>query len=114
MKLISKNWMASQVATRWGEQYGQYKHYKEDSRKIHQELVALGPNPNPSDIEAIIGNKSWTANHCDECRKDCEVTIQLGEEPDWESSTVNLCSDCLLKAIGLVVDHNLAKATNDH
>lgn len=50
----------------------------------------------------IIGNSSWTQNKCNECNKDVFVVVQLGEEPDYESSTVNICLNCLNKAVTLI------------
>ena len=40
---------------------------------------------------------------CIECMKSVP-TVQIGEPPDWESSTINICSECLKKAIKLL-DH---------
>ena len=40
---------------------------------------------------------------CIECMKSVP-TVQIGEPPDWESQTINICSECLKKAIKLL-DH---------
>lgn len=50
----------------------------------------------------IIGNKSWTDNICDECKKDVNALIYLGEEPNIESNTAAICKDCLLKSVNLI------------
>jgi len=49
----------------------------------------------------IIGNDSWTRNSCDECGEDVEVTVMVGEEPDYESRTASICINCLNKAVEL-------------
>jgi hypothetical protein len=59
------------------------------------------------DIEHVIGNRHWTRNQCDECEQDKAITVQFGEEPGYESSTVNVCLDCLKKAV-LLASHSEA------
>jgi hypothetical protein len=49
----------------------------------------------------ILGNDSWTRNKCDECNKDVYATVQIGQEPDYESATANICLECLNKAVAL-------------
>jgi hypothetical protein len=53
------------IAKRWAAQYQRGNRWKycggdKTSSQIHAELVALGPDPDPADIERIIGNDSWT------------------------------------------------------
>ncbi len=36
---------------------------------------------------------------CDECGRQSDEVVQLGEKPYWESSTINVCYDCLRKAM---------------
>lgn len=50
----------------------------------------------------IIKNVPWWKNKCDECQKDYNITIQVGEEPFYDSATVRLCIDCLSKAFNLM------------
>jgi hypothetical protein len=55
----------AKIADRWKAQYKRgrvwtYCGDKRGSRRIHTELVALGANPSPADIDEIIGNDSWT------------------------------------------------------
>jgi hypothetical protein len=54
------------IAARWAAQYRRGKRWKychgdKTSKQIHAELVALGPHPEPEDIERIIGNDTWTS-----------------------------------------------------
>jgi hypothetical protein len=53
------------------------------------------------DVNDIIGNNSWTSLLCHECCEDCDVVVQLGQEPDYESMTANVCADCLTQACAL-------------
>ena len=44
----------------------------------------------------------WLDNRCDECDGDFDTVVQLGQEPDYESKTVEICMDCLVKSIQLL------------
>ena len=69
----------------------------------HNEHYEMLRNSSTEDeIEKIIGNRSWTRNKCDECQKDQETTVLLGEEPDYESATAQICLECLKKAVALL------------
>ena len=52
----------------------------------------------PEMIEAIIGNGSWTRLTCDECKKDVDAILTVGDAPDYESNTASLCRKCVEKA----------------
>ena len=64
---------------------------------IYHKLIALGNNPEPNDVDATIGNGSWTRLTCNECGKEKEMVAEVGETPDWESNTANICMDCIDK-----------------
>ena len=106
MELITRQTRANQAAQRWHRQYG--PRFPEstafgDTEVIYQRLVALGPTPNPDDVDRIIGNDSWTRlGECDECDQQKSVLVQVGEEPDYESHTATICVDCLQAALALV------------
>ena len=51
-----------------------------------------------NEINAIIGNSSWTELDCDICdRRDCEVVAEIGEEPNYEARWLNICPSCLVR-----------------
>lgn len=109
MKIITRESTAAEAAERWKGQYSRggqwgtvYIGEPRDTREIYEALVALGPSPDPDAVNELIGNTSWASPpQCDECNKAAECIVQLGEEPDYESSTANICPDCLSKAIAL-------------
>jgi hypothetical protein len=73
------------IAERWKAQYCRGGAWRfcgdgKGSKQIYQELLALGPNPNPADIEMIIGNDSWT-------RPDESMIADLSPEPGNSSET---------------------------
>lgn len=104
MKLITPHTNAAEAAERWKETYfvnGSWQ-YGDDKEKIYHAIVALGSSPDPVDVDRVIGNCSWTACDCNEClSRNKPAIIQLGDEPDYESSTAWICSDCLAKAMAL-------------
>ena len=41
-------------------------------------------------------------SRCDECGKEVDITIQIGEELSYQSSTADICFDCLKNAVKLL------------
>lgn len=103
MKLITRQSLANQAAERWLRQYTYRDGDVEPGRKdVYERLLALGETPEPNSVDSVIGNNSWTKpNDCSECGMNFDVVVELGEEPGYESSTVWLCFDCLLRAVEL-------------
>jgi len=96
MEKVTRKTRAKTVLKNWINQY------PSSNFDIREMLKALGDNPNPNDVDKIIGNKSWTAvPDCDECGKSFSIVVTIGEEPDYESSTADICKNCLKKALKL-------------
>ena len=75
-----------------------------DAGQVYTKLCGLDTDTClKQDIDTIIGNTSWTRIVCDNCGKDVGAVIQLGQELDYESSTANICVDCLGQALTLIV-----------
>mgnify|MGYP001587518420 CR=1 FL=1 len=53
-------------------------------------------------IERYGDARQSTIYQCDECGCDVDLVVQLGEEPDCESNTANVCRECIQKAVDLV------------
>jgi len=102
MKIITRQTKANEAAKRWVAQYG----VKEPAqlKGIGKKLLELGDNPNPDEVDKIIGNNSWTAPpDCNECHKtNLSAIIEVGDEPDYDSSTAWLCVNCVEKALHLL------------
>lgn len=101
MKLITERSLIRGVAQRWREQYPLGRAEKFD--EIYCRLAALNAETaTAEEIEKIIGNSSWTdVPSCDECGERRGCVVELGEEPDYESRTAQICLGCLHKAINL-------------
>lgn len=108
MRLITRKGKATLVAAQWYRNY--YRNYQWMKPNLHlggpeakyAELLVLGDNPDPDEVDRIIGNTSWTECRCDECNKAFEQVVQVGDEPDYESSTAKMCKGCLKAALKLL------------
>lgn len=104
MKLLSERNQVREVAERWKMQYGnttqpEWKAKTAALEDLDKETATA------ADVAEIIGNDSWACpQQCDECGARSWNVVQLGEEPDYESRTANVCFDCLAKA------HQLAES----
>ena len=99
--LITREWVADDCRRRFREQYGPNFGVKPfgDTAEIYQSIVRLGDNPAIADVEAIL--PGWTKVTCDECNKPVDAVVQVGEMPDYESSTALICKNCLAAAFAL-------------
>lgn len=67
-----------------------------NKKQIARKLDALdGETATPADVDSIIGNSSWTRLTCDECGKEVDAVLTVGQEPDYESHTASLCRNCV-------------------
>ena len=115
MTIITQRQLIQSVAKRWRRQYQPFKNDKplfswrtgvtstpKTKQQIADELDSTDLDvASADDIYAIIGNDSWTTLKCHECDHDVTAIVQVGEEPDYESHTANLCIDCAKKAVDM-------------
>lgn len=107
--LITRQLNADSTAARWKAKYvDKTTRYVGDAKAVHAQLVALGPTPNPDDVDRIIGNTSWTRVGlvCNGCGEESDRIVQVGEEPDYESRTARLCAKCLDEAVRTMREGN--------
>lgn len=85
------------VAKAWREQYP--GGCAEDKLAIWHKLQLLdGETATAEDVDASIGNNSWTSLTCDGCGEDVAALAVVGQEEDYESATARMCQACLLAA----------------
>lgn len=77
------------VAERWRSQYGDAA--PERFAGVQEKLDALGKDGTRAEIDAIIGNPTWTTEMCEVCERNVEKWVVLGEYDD----TLNVCQECL-------------------
>jgi len=109
--ILTRQKKANAAAEMWAWQYGPQAQYHNnralrttwfdaEKEEIHRQLVALGPTPDPNEVERIIGNDTWTSpGRCDGCGEMSSlVLVRVGDEPDYDSNTADLCPNCLEEA----------------
>lgn len=104
MNTISTRDNIQYVAEKWRRAYGKGA-YANDPQKqgIQQGLDALDLEAATADeVDAIIGNASWTRNICNECNRRVDTVVQVGEPDDYESRTAYLCYECVKNAVALM------------
>jgi len=96
MKLITRQYNASIAAKEWEKTYKKWD--CEEKKETLSNLKKLGDNPNPDDVDRIIGNGTWTENQlCDECGNEKD-TVEFLEN---DAYAVWICKECLMKALKL-------------
>lgn len=102
MDTLTRNDVAVGVAERWRQQYREYFQNPALAQRlafrpieVYAKLLGLGENPNPDDVDAAIGNRSWTALNCGECLGSFDKVVVIGNEH-------YLCKDCLKRALKLM------------
>ena len=103
MKLSTRRDIIREVKKRWYRQYGERKDFRFSDgttpAETWEKLKAIDTETcDPAEIDAAIGNDSWSAHPCDECGKNHDALVHIGEEPDYEARWVRLCNDCLAAA----------------
>lgn len=92
MRVITRSIRAKNAALRWRQLYGY--------DKAHTSLRRLGDNPDPDEVDHIIGNKTWTEIECDECGdKQPVVVVALAPAHEDDGRSVYICRACLVKAV---------------
>ena len=96
--LLTKQHLVNTVDDRWKKQYYlnfSWDYYGEDKIETYEELVNLGSNKNPEDVDKIIGNSSWTRLICHNCNKDVGAVFIFGTSED----SLYVCEDCVNIAV---------------
>ena len=72
-----------------------------DTQKIYETISALDlERATQDDIEKAMGFAGWIYDpKCHECGLNFDAVVQLGEEPDYESHTADICIECLQTAL---------------
>ncbi len=112
MKIFTQRMAIQNVAKRWSEQYPEDRQLYgglESSGEILSRLKALNLETcSPSAVALAISPNtnpefcSWVTLKCSECQKSTDWILTVGEEPDYESHTANLCKECVSKAFALL------------
>ena len=96
--LLTKQHLVNTVDDRWKKQYYlnfSWDYYGDDKVEKYEELVNLGKNKNPEDVDKIIGNSSWTRLICNHCNKDVDAVFIFGIVEE----SLYVCEDCVSVAV---------------
>lgn len=99
MKVIDRRAKAKDAVINWHSIYDSKPndvHWKRCHEKTKQ-LDALGPSPDPDDVDRIIGNTSWTNIPCVNCHRNVYVAVQMRPD-DPELGPIFMCKDCVNEA----------------
>jgi hypothetical protein len=103
-----KKWDIAGVADRWKEAYCGDGWWRNDtswrngiSSTTDREaiyLLIVDANGDAAQINAAIGNDTWTRFHCAECNswKTSGATFD-----NWDGGYVTICTECIRKALAL-------------
>ena len=92
--LLKKQHLANTVDKRWKKQYyknSSWDYYGDDRIEKYEQLVNLGKNKNPEDVDKIIGNSSWTRLICNNCNEDVDAVFIFGAD----ETSCYVCGDCV-------------------
>jgi hypothetical protein len=109
LKLITKQSKVKPAIERFLKVFPQYhKQFGSGGGYWSQErfdaINALNPETaTPADIERTM-NSSWSENRCDECQKDFDTLVQIGQEPDYDARWLCLCGGCLHRSMEMLAD----------
>lgn len=101
MKIITQRDMIKEAPERWKAQYSNKTYWlrKEVNGVYTREdryNQAMSLDLETCSVEAIndIFNNSWTTLSCNECESYVSDIIQVGQEPDYDSCTADICFPC--------------------
>ena len=96
MLVVSRKMIVKDIAEKWKNQNYLGKKWRIlnggiNSKDLYKKLVDLGENPNPDDVDMIIGNKGWTSLVCGDCMKFKDKGVLFGRG----NHSLVICYDCL-------------------
>ena len=73
------------------------------TERIYVDLFKLDVETATSEqVDEIIGNRGWVRLSCDCCgATDIPTVVEVGDLPDYESATIQMCERCANKAVQL-------------
>jgi hypothetical protein len=101
-RLITARDLILSVAKRWYKAYQRtFRNVTDNKFAIYEGLRKLDLEAcTREDVDAVIGNTSWTDISCDGCgERRLRIAVEVGEERDYESCTATLCASCVQEAV---------------
>lgn len=116
MNITTQRYLIQNVAKRWHLNYWPFAEStkplfsvrngfaKPRSKKdIYDDLLAIDPDTaTAEEVDAIIGNGSWTRLCCDECGKRVDRVVNIGSDEEFPVRAASICLDCIASAHRMV------------
>ena len=109
MHIITERQIIQEVRERWLTQYASYRDTDrlwDKARTVGESRAAVNTldldKCTRADVDRAIGNTSWAANECDECKQHRPVLVHFGDDPGYDARWQDVCLDCLSKAADLL------------
>lgn len=121
-EIVTRRSRAATAAERWEQQYDTPEYRNTEHQYTALQLKALPLNPDPDEVDRLIGNSTWTdVPACDGCGKgDRAFVVHVGgyrRTAGIPMRDAMLCIDCLdyymREATKAVVADGLAKANEE-
>lgn len=105
MRLITRAAEAAEFVKVWGRAC-------KPPSESRLKLLALGPDPDPNDVDAIVGPGHVFVS-CDECGESVEEVIEFTGTHSgcYHDDLVRLCRACLEKTLVMIRTHKEGEAT---
>lgn len=100
IEILTAKILARQAAEHWQTEFAQ--NLKDDSQL--QKLAALGPDPDPADIDRIMGYRLFTEIYCSVCGQDVPVACQFSNDPGYTNLVI--CEGCLQKGLSKFIEQD--------
>lgn len=100
MFIKSRQQIANDAAD-WWRVHRLHPRQSEEIRQRLEKIVALGPTPDPDQIDIATGNDQFTRLTCSECNQHVEKVLQVGDDTDNWEGTVWICKDCVKSGLDL-------------
>lgn len=97
MKLYTRHDEALEFLRLWATGHGD-----PDDVDRRGALAALGPNPDPDEVDGVMGSKHCEVT-CHECGASVEAAVVMRLDLGvWRKHDVQLCEQCLERALSLL------------
>ena len=116
MRIITRRDLIKNIAKQWKQAF-----YHNDGDKwryastvqaelVYDKLQELDLKAcSREEVDGVTGKEYWTEIICDECKKDVDVVIQVGENEDHDSRTANVCPECFGRAMSMMRKEQVKK-----
>jgi hypothetical protein len=98
---LTKRDVILDVANRWLRQYdARIKRGEEQWTETHRRLLGLDlATATPEDVQAVIGNASWTRMECEVCDAEVEELVLFDGKARDEYGRTQICRGCAEKIL---------------